>query len=198
MSRTVDNLLALAQSDEGRLALLTAPVSLRQVIQESAQPMRLLAAAKDVTLVVDDVPEDALADPQRLQLALTNLIENAIKFSPPGGTVSVTSWQRGGEVGVTVRDQGHGIPEADREYLFDRYYRSGGARTGNFSGSGLGLAISREVAIAHGGRIWVESTVGEGSAFTIALPRWRSLGLGSAGPEDIDEVPDEGLFAPRV
>jgi signal transduction histidine kinase len=195
MGRTVDNLIALAQSDEGRLELLTVPVDLRRAMQESAQPLRLLASANDVSLVLVGEPEQALADPQRLQLALTNLIENAIKFSPPGRTVTVSSWRRDGEVGVTVRDEGPGIPAEDREHLFDRYYRAGAARARNLSGSGLGLAICREVAVAHGGRVWVDSTVGEGSAFTLALPRWRALGLDS-GPEDIDEVPDEGLFAP--
>jgi heavy metal sensor kinase len=197
MARTVDNLIALAQTDEGRLELLTVPVDLRRAVHESAQPLRLLASANDVSMVLEGEPEQALADPQRLQLALTNLIENALKFSPPGSTVTVSSWRRDGEVGVTVRDEGPGIPEADREHLFDRYYRAGSARARNLSGSGLGLAICREVAIAHGGRIWVDSTVGEGSAFTLALPRWRALGLDS-GPEDIDEVPDEGLFAPTV
>jgi heavy metal sensor kinase len=195
MGRTVDNLIALAQSDEGRLELLTVPVDLRRAMQESAQPLRLLASANDVSLVLVGEPEQALADPQRLQLALTNLVENAIKFSPPGRTVTVSSWRRDGEVGVTVRDEGPGIPAEDSEHLFDRYYRAGAARARNLSGSGLGLAICREVAVAHGGRVWVDSTVGEGSAFTLALPRWRALGLDS-GPEDIDEVPDEGLFAP--
>ncbi|MDP9222806.1 MAG: ATP-binding protein [Actinomycetota bacterium] len=175
MSRTVDNLLTLAEADEGRLELLTVPVSLRQAIDDSARPLRLLAAAKDVSLLAEGAPIEAQADPQRLHLAVTNLIENAIKFSPPGGRVRVTSWSRGSEVGITVSDEGPGIPPEDRGHLFDRYYRVDSARGRNVAGSGLGLAISHEVALSHGGRLWLESTVGGGSTFFLALPSWRAI-----------------------
>jgi two-component system OmpR family sensor kinase len=174
MSRAVDNLLALAEADEGRLELLTVPVSLRQAIDDSVRPLRLLAAAKDVSLIAEGASIEAQADPQRLQLALTNLIENSIKFSAPGGVVRVTSWSRGDEVGITVSDDGPGVPPEDREHLFDRYYRVDSARGHNVSGSGLGLAISHEVAVAHGGRLWLDSSE-RGSTFFLALPSWRAL-----------------------
>jgi heavy metal sensor kinase len=175
MSRTVDNLLTLAQVDEGRLELLTVPVSLGRAIDDAARPLRSLAAANGVSLVVDGGHWEAQADPQRLHLALTNLIENAIKFTQPGGTVRVTSWQHGGEVGVSVSDEGPGISAEEREHLFDRYYRSDSARTRKLGGSGLGLAICHEVALAHGGRLWVDSEPGHGSTFRLALPGWRAL-----------------------
>jgi heavy metal sensor kinase len=175
MSRTVDNLMALAEADEGGLQLLTVRVSLRQAIEDAARPLRLVAAAKGVTLLAEGGALEALADPQRLQLALTNLIENAIKFTPAGGTVHVTSWRRESEVGVTVSDEGPGIPAEDREHLFDRYYRVDSVRGRKVRGSGLGLAICHEVALAHGGRIWLESTVGTGSTFFLALPSWRTM-----------------------
>jgi heavy metal sensor kinase len=175
MSRTVDNLLALAEADEGGLKLLTVRVSLRQAIDDAARPLRLVAAAKKVSLLAEGGSLEAQADPQRLALALTNLIENAIKFSPPGGSVRVTSWRRGTEVGVTVSDEGPGIPAEDREHLFDRYYRVDSARGRNVRGSGLGLAICHEVALAHGGRLWLESTLGGGSTFFLALPSWRAM-----------------------
>jgi heavy metal sensor kinase len=175
MRRTVDNLLALAEADEGRLELLTVRVSLRQAIEDAARPLRLLAAAKEVSLRVEGGRWEAQADPQRLHLALTNLIENAIKFTPPGGSVHVTSWRHEGEVGVAVSDEGPGIAAEDREHLFDRYYRVDSARGHNIGGSGLGLAICREVALAHGGRLWVDSELGGGSVFSLALPSWRAL-----------------------
>jgi signal transduction histidine kinase len=104
-------------------------------------------------------------------MALTNLIENAIKFSPPGGRVSVTAWCRDDEVGVTVTDDGPGIPAAAQAHLFDRFYRADPARRRAIGGSGLGLAICREIADAHRGRVWVDSRPGHGSAFSLALPR---------------------------
>jgi len=179
MSRTVDNLLTLAQVDEGRLELLTRRLGLLDAAESAARPLTPLAAAKGVRLVFDEEgrPGDVQADPHRLQQALRNLIENAIKFSPAGGEVRVTAWRRDHETGLTVTDQGPGIPARAREHVFDRFFRSDDARGRTVGGSGLGLAICREVARAHDGRVWVESREGEGSSFSIALPaRLQSRG----------------------
>jgi heavy metal sensor kinase len=173
MSRTVNNLLTLAQVDEGRLELLTQRVLLRETLEAAAGPLRPLAAAKQLRLDVEGDSEEVLADPQRLQQVLTNFIENAIKFSRPGGELGVTTWHAGDEAGVTVTDQGPGIPAEDRAHVFDRFYRVDGARGREVGGSGLGLAICREIAASHGGRVWVESEEGRGSAFSLALPRIR-------------------------
>jgi heavy metal sensor kinase len=172
MSRTVDNLLTLARVDEGRLELLTRPVNLGEVIQAAADPLRPLAEAKGLRIEVDGEPHETQADPQRLHQALTNFIENAIKFSQPGGEVHVSAWGNSDEVGVTVTDTGPGIPADAREHIFDRFYRADPARgRDGGGGSGLGLAICKEIATAHGGRVWVESEEGKGSAFSLALPR---------------------------
>jgi heavy metal sensor kinase len=173
MSRTVNNLLTLAQVDEGRLELLTQRVRLRETLEAAAGPLRPLAAAKQLRLDVEGDSEEVLADPQRLQQVLTNFIENAIKFSRPGGELGVTTWHAGDEAGVTVTDQGPGIPAEDRAHVFDRFYRVDGTRGREVGGSGLGLAICREIAASHGGRVWVESEEGRGSAFSLALPRIR-------------------------
>jgi heavy metal sensor kinase len=171
MTRTVDNLLTLAQVDEGRLAILTTPVDLLEAIQTAERPLRPLAEDKGIGLDVAGEACAAEADPERLRQALGNLIANAIKFTPPGGNVRVSAWSRAQEVGVTVADDGPGIPEEARAHVFDRFYRVDGARARDAGGSGLGLAICREIARAHGGRIWVESREGGGSAFSLALPR---------------------------
>jgi heavy metal sensor kinase len=171
MSRTVNNLLTLAQVDEGRLALLRERVQLADAIEAAARPLRPLAKARAIRLDVDGEPCEANADPQRLHQALTNYIENAIKFSEPGGSVRVTGWRRNGEVGVTVADDGPGIPPDAAAHVFERFYRVDQARGRDAGGSGLGLAICSEIAAAHGGRVWVQSAPGRGSAFSLALPR---------------------------
>jgi two-component system sensor histidine kinase BaeS len=110
------------------------------------------------------------ADPERLRQAVTNLIENAVEFTPEGGRVTVSSWLAGSEAGLTVTDTGTGVPAEARERVFDRFYRVDPSRSRRSGGSGLGLAICHEIAAAHGGRVWLESREGEGSAFSIALP----------------------------
>ncbi len=170
MSRIVNNLLTLARVDEGGLELLSTQVDLADAIAAAVQPLRPLAEAKGLRLEVQGEHHEVQADPQRLHQALTNFIENAIKFSGPGGEVRVSSWRHNGEVGVTVEDTGPGISPAARTQVFDRFYRADPARGRDGSGSGLGLSICREVADAHGGRVWVESEEGGGSSFSLALP----------------------------
>jgi two-component system OmpR family sensor kinase len=171
MSRTVENLLTLAAVDEGRLELLTTRVRLGEAIDGAARPLRPLADAKRLKLEIDAEPWATQADPQRLHQALTNFIENAIKFAQPGGEVRVTAWRDTDEVGVTVSDDGPGIPPAHRRHVFERFYRIDRARGRDAGGSGLGLAICQEIATAHGGRVWVDSEEGKGSAFSLALPQ---------------------------
>jgi signal transduction histidine kinase len=186
MSRTVDNLLTLALADDGRLELLRRPVALDRLVSSAAGSLQALAAAHGVRLEATGAPCSALGDTQRLHQALVNLIENAIKFTPAGGTVTVSSWRDGPEVGVTVADTGAGIPADACAHVFDRFFRADPSRSRESGGSGLGLAICHEIATAHGGRIWVRSKEGEGSAFSIALPA-----LGSPPAPGAATVPEE-------
>lgn len=188
VGRAVDNLLALAAIEEGRLELLTVPVEMRSIADDAARPLSRLAGAKQVTLTVEGEGWTARADPHRMGLACTNLIENAIKFSPVGGAVRVSVWRHAGEVGVTVRDDGPGVPPEEAALLFERYYRSDGERTSALGGTGLGLAICREVAVAHGGRVWVSNRREGGSAFSLALPIWRALD--TTAPAEPVQSPD--------
>ncbi len=174
ISRTVDNLLTLAEADEGGLALLTQQADLREVLDDAARTLEPLAAAKGVTLRISGESWDVQVDVQRVSQALANLLENAIKFSPVGGTVHASTWRDADEGGVSVSDEGPGIPIEERAHLFDRFYRVEEVRGRAIAGSGLGLAICQEVAMAHGGRVWVDSQPPRGSTFFLALPAWRS------------------------
>ena len=195
LSRTADNLLVLAHADDGRLALLPSRVSLRDAIEAAVEALRPLAQAKGVGLQVDDGERhEVRADPHRLHQVLTNFIDNAISFVQPGGEVRVSEWSRDREVGVTVSDDGPGIPAADLPHVFDRFYRVDRSRGRAGGGSGLGLAICSEIARAHGGRVWVDSVEGRGSAFSIAFP----AGGDALGREERSSRPAMPAAAPRT
>ncbi len=182
MGRTVENLLTLGEVEEERLALLAVHTELGALARDAAGAFATLAELKGVRLVVEGSPGTVVGDPRRLRLALTNLVDNAVKYTPAAGTVRVRSWQHGAEVGVTVSDDGPGLAPDQAAHVFDRFYRAAGV---GVDGSGLGLAICREVVLAHGGRVWVESSPGAGSAFSLAL-RVRTddeaPSLGGTGP----------------
>ena len=111
----------------------------------------------------------ALADGERIQQVVTNIVHNAIKFTLPGGRIDVTGQVSDQEVVFTVRDTGVGIPEDDLPRIFERFFKSDRARSGG--GTGLGLSIARHIVLAHGGRIWAESVEGEGATFHFTLLR---------------------------
>jgi two-component system, OmpR family, sensor kinase len=169
MTRTVDDLLVLASLDEGRLELLAEPLDLHDVVTHAVASLDPLARTRGISLSVDGPAAMAVGDADRLGHAVRNLVENAIKFSPEGGEVVATTWAADGEVGVTVRDQGPGVAPEVRERIFDRFFRADPARTRSTGGGGLGLAISREIALAHAGRVWVDDAGTKGSAFSLAV-----------------------------
>jgi signal transduction histidine kinase len=132
-------------------------------------------ASKRVQLKAE-VPVIASIDTLRFEQVVSNLIGNALKYSPPTSPVFVRVWSEDGEARLSVQDQGIGIPREDRPLVFDRFYRARNVDARRFAGMGLGLYIARGIVESHGGRIWVESTPGEGSTFFVALPA-------PAGPE---------------
>ena len=170
MSRTVDDLLTLATADEGRLALATEPVDLQASAGRVLEQVRTLAHRREVTLALADGSAIALADAERLDHAVRNLVENAIEFSPRGGRVELTASATGGKATLTVADHGPGIAAEHRERIFDRFYRIDPSRRRSTGGSGLGLAIAREIVEAHAGRISLLARHPRGSTFSIELP----------------------------
>jgi two-component system OmpR family sensor kinase len=115
-------------------------------------------------------PAPALADRSRLEHVISNLVDNALRHSPEGKTVVVTTWRSERGSGITVADQGPGMPPEILEHVFDRFFRGDPARGGPAESSGLGLAICKEIVSAHGGEIWVTSRPGDGSAFSLSIP----------------------------
>ena len=171
MGRLVANLLLLARGDEAR-AIDRRPVELDVLLLEAARQARVPAATRGVTVALGHEDQAvALGDADLLKQLLLNLVDNAVAYTPPGGRVELALDVDGNQARLSVRDTGPGIPAADREHIFERFYRLDEARTRRSGGAGLGLAIARWIAEAHGGHIAVESVVGRGSVFTLVLPR---------------------------
>ena len=169
MSRIVEHLLILARIDEGELSLLLAPVRLGDVVSTVVRRLRPLAAAKGILIATDDGDVEVFADRERLVLAIETLVENAVKYTAPGGEVRLSVRRSGREALLTVADEGPGVPADAIPHIFDRFFRVDAARSRSEGGSGLGLAICREIVQAHGGRVWAESEEGIGSSLFIAL-----------------------------
>jgi signal transduction histidine kinase len=171
LARMVSDLLDLTRIEAGKIEILPQALDAGQVLVEATEGLRPVARARGVRLVVDVGPcHPVWADPDKLQQVLTNLISNAVKFSPPGGEVTVTASSAPPDaVRLAVRDTGPGIPPAERERIFDKFYQLGRVDGERPPGSGLGLTIARHLVDLHGGRIWVEEAAGGGSTFVVQL-----------------------------
>ncbi|MDI7277326.1 MAG: ATP-binding protein [Anaerolineae bacterium] len=172
----LDDMLNLRNLDMGATVLHPEPVLLPQAVDEALKSLAHLAQAKQQKVTVDlpgDLPP-AFADRQKLQIILLNLIANAIKFTPDGGRISIEGAAQDGELIISVHDTGIGIPESERERIFERFYQVADSLRREQAGLGLGLPIAKGMVELHGGRIWVESRLGQGSTFRFTLPEWRS------------------------
>jgi two-component system phosphate regulon sensor histidine kinase PhoR len=166
----VDELLDLARLESGRLALRRQAVAPADLIASGVERLKPQIERAGLSLTLD-VPEDlppVLADRARIEQVMLNLIHNAIKFTPAGGTITISGDNLGSHVRVQVIDTGQGIPEAELPRIFERFYKSDRSR--RTEGTGLGLAISKHIIQAHSGQIWVSSRHGEGSTFSFSLP----------------------------
>lgn len=177
MARLVHNLLDLGRIDAG-VGLVIEATPLAGVLDSVISGLKLHASHKQITLGLDiarDLPETLEADRALLQQALYNLVENAIKYTPEGGQVTLRAKPKEGGVLFEVQDTGIGIPPADLPRLFERFFRGTSREARKQGGSGLGLAIVRAIAERHGGRVWVESQVGKGSIFSLLIPAAKSV-----------------------
>lgn len=170
LAQMVEELLELSRIESGQVPLRLMPTPVAEVVIPAVERLRPQAERAGLTvrlLLPPDLPP-ALADADRARLVLTNLVHNAVKFTPPGGQITVTAESVGEEVVVAVKDTGVGIPAEDLPRIFERFYKADRARSGG--GTGLGLAIAKHIVQGHGGRIWAESVEGQGSTFYFTLP----------------------------
>ena len=175
MNRTVEELLFLSRADLGEIKVASDPVQLDSLIQEVQQQAIVLGQDRQVETTLGRVePAQVLGDEWRLREMLLNLVDNAVKYSRHTGTVQLSLVRDGNMACLSVRDHGIGISPEEQGHIFDRFYRTDAARAHFQKGTGLGLSICKWIAEAHHGRIQVESILGQGSCFTILLPRLTS------------------------
>lgn len=170
LAQMVNELSELSRIESGEVSLKLEPVDLGEVVRQVTERLRAQAERGGLSLEVDipaSLPE-ALGDEERVEQVLVNLLHNAIKFTPLGGRVTISTRVEGDSILVSVADTGVGISADDLPRIFERFYKADKARAGG--GTGLGLAIAKHIVEAHGGKIWAESTEGRGSTFTFTLP----------------------------
>jgi light-regulated signal transduction histidine kinase (bacteriophytochrome) len=168
MNALIADLLDKSKLDAGQYPLERKPLDVVDLLEQACALLVTLTSHKNIELNCTSAQGLSFdADPQRLFQVLSNLLGNAIKFTPAGGRIDVTAWQVGDKVLISVRDNGNGIPAAHIPHIFERYWST---REGNPNGSGLGLYICRAIVRAHGGELWAQSEPGVGSEFTFSIP----------------------------
>jgi two-component system, OmpR family, phosphate regulon sensor histidine kinase PhoR len=172
LARLTEDLLRLSEMDAERLELEVHRLTVHQLVESCYETAHRRAAEKGLTLTLElsDHLPDVSGDSRRLQEVLQNLLDNAIQYTLSGGKIVLRAEAKNDEVVFTVVDTGIGIPRSDQPRIFERFYRVDAARSREAGGTGLGLAIAKHLIEVHGGRIWVESEVGEGSQFHFSVP----------------------------
>jgi signal transduction histidine kinase len=171
LNRMITEMLDLDKMESGRMELHHEPVDLNLLVSEAAERVRPNAPRHPLTLRLDPMVGEVSGDRDKLTQVMANLLSNAVKYSPDGGEIVVSTRAEGGTAHVVVRDHGLGIPQGALDSIFERYGRVESLATRHIQGTGLGLPIVRQIVQLHGGAVWVESTVGEGSVFHVTLPR---------------------------
>jgi len=178
LSRLIDDLFEISQLESGALELNLEPVDIGALLHEMIAAYEAQARQRDVHMTSAPTLQALRvnADPARLDRLLRNLVDNALRHTPPGGQIELCAFATNGSVELVVNDSGPGIAEGERERVFDRFYRTERSRARSeqidpgSTGSGLGLAIARGFVDAHKGQIWVETSALGGAGFHVCLP----------------------------
>lgn len=172
LSRLVEDILSLSQMEAGAARLKMDDVNTARLVRQVVEDMQAQADDKHLELVLNMMPKvpTIRGDKERLAVVLTNIIGNAIKYTPEGGKVEVTCSEESSRLQIRVADTGLGISPEEREKVFEKFYRSTDERVAGLPGTGLGLALALEIARTHGGTITLDSEIGKGSTFTVVLP----------------------------
>jgi two-component system, OmpR family, sensor histidine kinase MtrB len=183
LERMVHDFLDASRIESGHLELQTEDCDVRELVRVTLDLFEPVAASHRLVVSVPDEPVRVQCDPMRIEQVLANLVNNAIKYSPPGGSVRVAIARRPEAVVITVADEGVGMSADEIDHVFDPFRRGAGAGLG-IPGAGLGLFVARRIVEAHGGEIAVDSTQGTGSTFTVRLPSRAPghAGAGASGP----------------
>ncbi len=167
----VRELERLAEIEDENLKLNRTDTALSTLAEAVARRFEAEAEAKQVTIAVSGTDARAWADPARIDQVLTNLVSNALKYTPAGGEIRIETGCDAHFASISVQDSGVGIPAGELPFVFERFYRAEGSRSRKTGGAGIGLAIAKAIVDAHGGTVSAESEEGRGSRFTVALPR---------------------------
>ena len=171
LNRLIEDLRTLSLAEAGELRMMKRPIHAKELVERTAIAYRPAAQEKQITIHIetDELPE-VLADPDRIVQILDNLMDNAVRYTTVGGSVTLRTQLGEDGVQLSVQDSGPGIAEEDLPFVFSRFYRADKSRQRHDGGSGLGLAIAKSIVENHNGRIWVESILGQGTAFHFTLP----------------------------
>jgi two-component system sensor histidine kinase KdpD len=169
LSLLVTEAVRMAQIDAGKIRLERAPLDVADLLHRVLDHFASQAEGRELKLITEDPLPQIVADRDLIALALRQLVDNALKYSPPGSPVTIRAARKDATVVIRVHDSGPGIPERERERIFEKFYRRQNAKT-HVPGTGLGLYIAREIVRAHGGDVWVEGEPDAGSEFCVALP----------------------------
>jgi len=167
----LNDLLDLAKLESGKITFKFKPANLNSMIDAVSEEYSALASQQNLTIRCEHLKsnERIVLDTDKIRQVVRNLLNNAIKFSPEGGTIDIISFKKTGSIVVSVRDQGAGIPENELENIFDKFIQSGKNKA-SAGGTGLGLSICREIIDAHKGRIWAENNPDKGASLSFEIP----------------------------
>ncbi|MFO7952090.1 MAG: ATP-binding protein [Bacillota bacterium] len=175
LSRLIDNLMELSRIESGTIYVEAEPTDVGDLVQEAVRPLKFQAEKQGVELITDLPPNlpPVAADFNKAVWVLTNLVGNALRYTDPEGTITVRVRQRGKRLFFSVEDTGYGIPRDQQDKIFRKYVQVSGEGRKGSGGVGLGLAIAKDIVMAHGGEIWVDSEVGKGTTFTFTFPVYQ-------------------------